>query len=106
MSAKKEVPEVAASNLVRDSERLLQSAQYEESLAAAQSALRLRPNNADAYDALSVDYAALHRWEDAMSAARSALHLKPDDQKAKQHLAWAMLSSQTAKQTAAHAAMH
>ncbi len=106
MQARNGVPGVVAGDLVHDSTRLVQSEQYEESIAAAQSALRIHPDDPDAYNSLSVAYAALHRWDDAIAAAKTALRLRPGDPNASQHLSWAMLSSQVDKQIKAHSPSH
>ncbi len=98
-NVKNGVPELVAEKLVHDSGRLMQSDQFEDSVAAAQSALRVRPDDPDAYDALSRAYAALHKWDEAKTAADTALRLRPTDKTANQSLAWAMLSAQVEKQT-------
>jgi tetratricopeptide (TPR) repeat protein len=62
---------------------------YEESLKAAQTALRLRPNYAEAWNNIAAADNAMLRWADGIQAAEQAIRLSPDFQLAKNNLAWA-----------------
>jgi uncharacterized protein (TIGR02996 family) len=70
---------------------------YLEAIAAAQTAIYLRPGYADAYNNVGAAYAALQLWEPAVQADLQAVHLKPDFQLAKNNLAWALSQRQTNK---------
>jgi tetratricopeptide (TPR) repeat protein len=84
-----EPPEHDATYWVNESLRLNQAAQYEPSIAAARSALKLDPGNAIAWNNIAAADASLHRWDDAIAAAQKAIALQPDFQLAKNNLAWA-----------------
>jgi protein O-mannosyl-transferase len=62
---------------------------YEESLKAAQAALHLRPNYAEAWNNIAAADNAMLRWADGVEAAEQAIRLKPDFQLAKNNLNWA-----------------
>jgi tetratricopeptide (TPR) repeat protein len=62
---------------------------YDESLKAAQSALHLRPNYAEAWNNIAAADNAMSRWADGIEAAEHAIRLKPDFQLAKNNLSWA-----------------
>lgn len=62
---------------------------YEESLKAAQAALQLRPDYAEAWNNIAAADNALLRWADGIHAAEQAIRLKPDFQLAKNNLSWA-----------------
>jgi protein O-mannosyl-transferase len=64
--------------------------QYEKAVAAAQSAIFLRPAYAEAYNNVGAAYAALQSWDLAIEADRQAIQLKPDYQLARGNLAWAL----------------
>jgi tetratricopeptide (TPR) repeat protein len=66
-----------------------QAHRYQECIAAAQEALRLRPNYAEAYNNISAASNALGRYEDGIQAAAEAIRLKPDFMLAQNNLAWA-----------------
>jgi tetratricopeptide (TPR) repeat protein len=63
--------------------------QYLKSIQDARTALRLRPDYAEAYNNISANYASMGKWDEAISAAQTAVRLKPDFQLAKNNLAWA-----------------
>lgn len=69
--------------------RQYQLRNYQACIAAAQQALRLQPNSAEAYNNIAAANAALRNWDQAIAAARKAVALKPDFQLAKNNLAWA-----------------
>jgi tetratricopeptide (TPR) repeat protein len=66
-----------------------QQGKYEESLKAAQTALHLRPNYAEAWNNIAAADNAMSRWADGIQAAEQAIRLKPDFQLAKNNLSWA-----------------
>jgi len=65
------------------------SGQYLKSIEDARTALRIRPDYAEAYNNISASYASMGKWDEAISAAQTAVRLKPDLQLAKNNLAWA-----------------
>ena len=67
-----------------------QQGRFMESVAAAQTAVYLRPGYAEAYNNVGAAYAALHLWDAAIRADSEALRLKPDFPLARNNLAWAM----------------
>ena len=67
-----------------------QHGRYLESIAAAQTALKLKPDYADAYNNIAAAYSALHLWDLAIAAAQEALRLKPDFPLARNNLNWAL----------------
>jgi len=76
--------------LVNSSLQLNQAGLYRESIAAARSALQLRPDYPEAWNNIAAGYASLGMWDKAIIAARQAIRLKPDFQLAKNNLAWAL----------------
>jgi tetratricopeptide (TPR) repeat protein len=70
--------------------------EYLEAIGAAQSALYLKPDYAEAYNNIGAAYASLNMWDPAIQAAQQALHLKPDFQLARNNLAWALQQKQLA----------
>jgi tetratricopeptide (TPR) repeat protein len=67
-----------------------QEGKYEESIADARKALKLRPDYAEAYNNIAAGCSSLGRWDEAIAAATEAIRLKPDFQLAKNNLAWAI----------------
>jgi hypothetical protein len=67
-----------------------QGKRYLESIAAAQTALRLKPDYADAYNNIAASYAALHLWDFAIAAAQEALRINPNYTLARNNLNWAL----------------
>jgi tetratricopeptide (TPR) repeat protein len=63
---------------------------YEKSIQDSRSALKLRPDYAEAYNNIAANYESMHKWDEAISAAQTALRLKPGFQLAKNNLAWAL----------------
>lgn len=66
-----------------------QSGRYQDCIAAAQEVLRLRPNDAAAYNNIAAAYEALRMWDPAIEAARAALKIRPGFELARNNLAWA-----------------
>ncbi|HYR84305.1 MAG TPA: tetratricopeptide repeat protein [Terriglobia bacterium] len=71
-----------------------QQGKYLEAIAAAQTALYLKPDFAEAYNNIGAAYASLGIWEPAIQAAQQALRLKPDFPLARNNLAWALQQKQ------------
>ena len=66
-----------------------QQGKYDESLKAAQAALHLRPDYAEAWNNIAAAENAMSHWADGIQAAEQAIRLKPDFQLAKNNLSWA-----------------
>jgi protein O-mannosyl-transferase len=66
-----------------------QVGRYQECIAAAKEALRLRPDFAEAYANLAAAYASLGQWDQTIWAAGEALRVKPDFQFARDNLEFA-----------------
>jgi hypothetical protein len=60
---------------------------FPESIAAASTALRLKPDSVDAYNNMCVAFAGLKMWDQAIQASQEALKLKPGDPAARENLA-------------------
>lgn len=88
------VPPSTAEDFLNASLRYHQAGRYNESIAAARAALRLRPAYAEAYNNLAAAYEALGKWDDAIAAATEAVRIKPDFELAKNNLAWARQQKQ------------
>ncbi|MBI4854543.1 MAG: tetratricopeptide repeat protein [Acidobacteria bacterium] len=63
---------------------------YKECIDAANDALKLKPDYAEAYNNICTAYNGLKEWDKAIPACEQAIKLKPDFQLAKNNLAWAM----------------
>lgn len=74
--------------LINRSLALNRQGRYQESITAAQQALKIDPNSAIAWNNIAASDEELHRWDDAIHAAQKAIELKPDFQLAKNNLAW------------------
>jgi protein O-mannosyl-transferase len=79
----------SADNYVAQSLQAFRNGRYEECISKANSALRLKPADAEAFNNLGACSASLGKWDDAIRYERQALRLKPDFQLAKNNLAWA-----------------
>jgi uncharacterized protein (TIGR02996 family) len=84
----------AVEELINRSLAMNQAGRYEDSIAAAQAALRVDPNSAEAWNNIAAGDEALHRWDAAIAAAQKALALRPDFQLAKNNLAWSQSQKQ------------
>ena len=84
-------------NLLNLSRAYYQNGQNEDSLQAAQEALRLRPGYAEAYNNVAAACISLGRWDEASAAARESLRLNPDAPLARNNLR----SAETQEQRAA-----
>lgn len=65
------------------------SGRFEDSVQAAQQALKLQPKYAAAYNNIAAAHAQLRNWDRAIEAAQAALKIQPDFQLARNNLAWA-----------------
>lgn len=83
--------------LLNKSLALNQAGKYQESIDAARSALKLRPDYAEAWNNIAAGYESMGQWDQAIAAAENAIRLKPDFQLAKNNLAWS--NAQKAKQS-------
>jgi tetratricopeptide (TPR) repeat protein len=91
---------VAAEQVVRErptpeawlelSHMLYQFGRYSECISAANRALELRADYAEAYNNIAAAYNSMQRWDDGIQAASQAVRLKPDDQLARNNLQWAL----------------
>jgi dolichol-phosphate mannosyltransferase len=72
------------------SRTLYQQGKYLETIGAAQTALRLKPDFAEAYNNIGAAYAALRVWDAAIQADQLAVQLDPGMQLARNNLAWAI----------------
>jgi tetratricopeptide (TPR) repeat protein len=61
---------------------------FRDCIAAAEEALRLRADYAEAYNNIAAAHEDLHEWDAAIAAAREAVRLRPDFQLAKNNLAY------------------
>ena len=90
------VPKPSAAEAINASLAAYQRGAYLESIAAAQRALAIDPNSAQAYNNIGASLAALDRWSQAEENDRKALALAPDFQLAKNNLAWALAQKEKA----------
>jgi len=72
------------------SRTLYSEGKYLESIGAAQTALQLKPDYAEAYNNIGAAYAALRLWDPAIEADQQAVRLQPAMQLARNNLAWAL----------------
>ena len=79
-----------ADNYLNLSLRYHQAGRYADCIAAAQQALRLKPDYAEAYNNIAAGYQSLGQWDKAIEAAREAIRLKPDFDLAKNNLAFSL----------------
>jgi tetratricopeptide (TPR) repeat protein len=85
-----------ADNFLDESLQLNLAGKFDESIAAARAALKLKPDYAEAWNNIAADYAAEKKWDRAIDAAKKAIALKPDYPLAKNNLAWAQAEKQKA----------
>lgn len=67
-----------------------QAGRYNDCIAAAQEAVKLRPGYAEAYNNMAAAYASMQQWDNVIAAAREALRYKPDFAFAKKNLELAL----------------
>jgi tetratricopeptide (TPR) repeat protein len=63
---------------------------FPESIAAAEEALKLRPDYAEAHNNIAAAYEEMHMWDRAIEEARKALEIRPDYQLARNNLEWSL----------------
>src|SRR5262249_9654903 len=66
-----------------------QAGEFDDCIAAAKEALKLKPDMAEAFNNMAAGYASMRMWNEAIRAAAEAVRLKPDFQLARNNLAWA-----------------
>jgi protein O-mannosyl-transferase len=76
-----------------------QAGRYQDCIAAATAALRLKPDYAEAYNNVAAAYQSLGEWDDAIRASQQALRLNPDLQIAKNNLAYSTWERDRARET-------
>jgi len=86
-----------AAEWVNRSLALNQTGKFEQSIAAARSALALDPRSAEAWNNIAANYEAMHRWDEAIDAAGKAIAIRPDFQLAKNNLAWSVSQKKLAR---------
>jgi tetratricopeptide (TPR) repeat protein len=62
---------------------------YPDCIRAAQEALKLRPDFANAYNTIAAAHTIMGEWDAAIAAAREAVRIKPDYQRAQKTLDYA-----------------
>jgi protein O-mannosyl-transferase len=70
---------------------------FRDCISAAEQALKLRPDYAEAYNNIAAAHMDLGEWNAAVAAAREAVRLKPDMQLARNNLAYAEQQKQLAQ---------
>ena len=71
--------------------------QYQDRIAAAKKALKLKPDYPEAYNNIAAAYEDMHQWDQAIEAAQAALKLRPDYQLAKNNLAYSLAQKKLAE---------
>lgn len=74
-------------NLVNLSALYYEARQYVKGIGAAEEAVKLRPNYADAYDNVAACYRASGNCQMALQAANEAVKLRPNDRGARHIMA-------------------
>ena len=90
MAAARNYPAFNAEQWVNLSRALYSEGKYLESIGAAQTALHLKPDYAEAYNNIGAAYAAIRLWDPAIRADQQAVRLQPGLQLARNNLAWAL----------------
>lgn len=70
---------------------------YEDCIAAAEKALKLKPDYPEAYNNIAAAYEDMHQWDQAIEAAQAALKLKPDYTLAKNNLEYSLAQKKLAE---------
>lgn len=78
---------ITADDYVLQSLARYREGKFAESIAAAEQALKLRPDYAEAWNNIGAAYNSIGQWERASAALRQAIRLKPDFQLARNNLA-------------------
>ena len=74
---------------LEESESLYRAGRFQDSIQAAQHALELKPDYAEAYNNIAAASNALGDFDQGIRAAREAIRLKPDFALARNNLEWA-----------------
>lgn len=82
--------EASPESYLNQSLAFYQQGKYQDSIAAARQALKLRPGYSDAWNNIAAAYNAQGRWDEGIQAAAEAVRLAPGNQLAKNNLAWAV----------------
>jgi tetratricopeptide (TPR) repeat protein len=69
---------------------------FPESIAAAEEALKLKPDYAEAHNNIAAAYEEMQKWDLAIGEARKALKIRPDFQLARNNLEWSITQKQKA----------
>ena len=69
---------------------LYRAGRFQDSISAANDALRLTPGSADAYNNIAAGYAGMKMWDEAIRAAGEALRLNTGCRPARNNLVWAV----------------
>jgi tetratricopeptide (TPR) repeat protein len=72
------------------SDAYYRAGRFEECIAAAKQAIKLRPGSAEAYNNLAAGYLGLKRWDEAIQAAKESLRIQPGFRAAQQNLEFAV----------------
>jgi protein O-mannosyl-transferase len=80
---------VTADDYLNLSLSLYRQGKYADCITAAQKALKIRPDYAEAWNNIGAAWNSMSQWDQGIGAARQAIRLKPDFQLAKNNLAWA-----------------
>jgi tetratricopeptide (TPR) repeat protein len=81
---------------LNESLELYRQGKFDDSIAAAREALKLRPDYSDAWNNIAAAYNSESKWDEGISAAAQAVRLRPDNQLARNNLAWAVQQKQKA----------
>ena len=78
-----------ADEYLNESLALYNAGKYAEAIAASRSALRIRPDDAIAYNNICAANNAMQRWDEGIEACTKAIQLRPDFELAKNNMAMA-----------------
>ena len=87
----------AAAPFVNASLAAYRAGQFQQSIAAAQQALKVNPHSAEAWNNIGAGYGAMHQWAPAIAAEQEAVKLAPDLQIARNNLRWFTSQSDSAR---------
>jgi tetratricopeptide (TPR) repeat protein len=90
------IPTKSYEDYINDSLALFNTREYQKSVETAQSALRLQPDSAVAYNNICAAYIQLKQWDQAITAGGKALAIDPNFELAKNNLRAALVASQSA----------
>jgi tetratricopeptide (TPR) repeat protein len=74
-----------------------QAGRYKDCIAAAKEALKLEPDDAEAYNNIAAGHQAQGQWDEAIRASEQALKINPNLQIARNNLAYAEQQKQLAQ---------